>query len=615
MYAAGWGVSILPASLNADKKVRLVAGQTQVLTLVLHADQQVTARGAEHNIGFALDLPAGFEAIYNKGYYKLVQGEVSREGGRNITKYDAKISNAFITGAPGSPINSEWRVHSIFIKTPQQMPPGDDHLNITITDGGAIQVFRWPVSLQSIAAPAARPRRTTFGLWDYNFFRSNDAATSEGLARFYNDSGIGFTHYSAYDVYQNALRKQGILAGGNTLNASFYSPELQDAEASGRILEDDYANPRAVINLPKGAAIPGVKQLLIHARQCDNIATFDFEPDGVHGFGEASIKEFKKRNKLSDADFARFRTYVGEHRLTTFQSTDPFIARTWRLWTNFRSEEVAGYTRRIYQDLKAQAPDVKLAITTRSANGKDSASTLAIGTDNAAVAANADIVMPQIYCGYGGANAKQAMQTTARWVGELRRQNSRAELWPLLLARYAGASVYNSPTRLRQQAIGSLAQGAKGIVFYYPGNMDAPYWDMTARLNEDVSKYEDFYLDGKRVDERYKLSELPKGTTQVNMWPGYSVDVQNPAWSFTAHELNGKVLLTLINLEEANDLLFGIEVGEVRLSATQDAELIKGRRDETGAFTANKPQLKGTAQWLVAPGKIGFIILEGGTAL
>lgn len=64
---------------------------------------------------------------------------------------------------------------------------------------------------------------------------------------------------------------------------------------------------------------------------------------------------------------------------------------------------------------------------------------------------------------------------TENWRGELQQQNAKTQLWPLLLVRYSGATVYNSPERLRQQIIGTLAHGANGIGLYYPGNMDGSY--------------------------------------------------------------------------------------------------------------------------------------------
>jgi hypothetical protein len=216
--------------------------------------------------------------------------------------------------------------------------------------------------------------------------------------------------------------------------------------------------------------------------------------------------------------------------------------------------------------------------------------------------------LPQIYCGYGAAAAKLAMRITAGWRGEIAKQNAKTQLWPLLLVRYAGASPSNSPQRLYQQSIGAMANGADGVAYYYPDNMDAPYWSMVSKLNADLAKYEDFYHDGKRVDERFPLSLLPRGNTEVNMYPGYPEPVENPGWSFTAHELGNKVLLTLINLEEANDLVFGIDVGDVKYVSGENVEAISGKL--SNILEEQIVPLSGVNQWLVGPGQVGYIVLE-----
>jgi len=217
---------------------------------------------------------------------------------------------------------------------------------------------------------------------------------------------------------------------------------------------------------------------------------------------------------------------------------------------------------------------------------------LALGVDSAAMAKYVDIIMPQIYSGYGAANTKLVMQMTESWHQEIRQQKAKTELWPLLLVRYSGATVGNSPGRLRQQIIGSLAHGADGVGFYYPVNMDAPYWEMIARTNEEIAKYEKYYQDGNRVDEHYALSGMPTGSVQLPMYPNYNETVKNPNWDFTAHQLEGKVLLTLMNLEEANDLVFDVNIGNAKVLSMQNTEK------------------QNDHQWLIAAGQIGFVVLE-----
>src|SRR5690606_29041390 len=286
--------------------------------------------------------------------------------------------------------------------------------------------------------------------------------------------------------------------GGNTHHSLFYKRQYQDMNVAGNPVAGNFADPTAIIQLPADSEIPGAKQLAEIARQGDGIATYDYEPTGRNGFTEAGISTFKEKYHVSDTEFQTFQEYVATNGLQTHLSTDPLIARLWKQWTEFRSDSTSNYVRRINEAAKAIDPTIKIAITPSRSYGEGSKSTLALGTDNAAMAQYTDIIMPQIYSGYGAANAKLAMQMTEGWRGEITKQNAKTQLWPLLLVRYAGASVFNSPQRLYQQAIGSMAHGADGILFYYPSNMDAPYWNMVAQLNEDLSKYEDFYHNGKR---------------------------------------------------------------------------------------------------------------------
>jgi hypothetical protein len=321
-------------------------------------------------------------------------------------------------------------------------------------------------------------------------------------------------------------------------------------------------------------------------------ATFDYEPNGINGFSPTSVAAFKAKYHVADADFETFQKYVAEHRVHTFQTTDALIKDIWEKWTDFRSDTTSAYIGRIYQAFKKQMPEGTLLITPSRSFGRDSLRTLAIGSDNAAMSKYADVIMPQLYSGYGAANAKLVMQMTEGWRQEIKDEGANTKLWPLLLVRYSGASSSNSPQRLYQQMIGSVAHGANGVLFYYPSNMDAPYWQMLARANDVIAKYEDYYQDGKRVDDQFALSGLPVKTVNVDMYPYYQETVKNPDWSFTAHQLGSKVLLTLINLDDSQPLTFGINIDGAKVLSSQNAKL------------GNKNQ------WHVEPGEIGFVVLR-----
>lgn len=587
-----WKASIVPASLNADNNIKLLEGQTQELSLMLQADQEVTSRADTHNIVLEWDLPTGLNIVGNGGVLKFSNPTTKSANGRTLTKYEVQVANNFILGAPGSTLSSEWQNQSVFVKAPDNLPAGQNFIRLKLTDGDYTEVFQWPLNIEPFAPAIQRPRRVTLGLWDYGYAHSNNQVTAEGIAKLFANSGITFTHYAEDPLYLKALRTVGVLTGGNTHHSHFYRAEFSDYDAKGNAVEGHFSDPQAITNLPKDAVIPGVKQLLDTAKAGDGIATFDYEPDGWHGFSPQAIASFKQKYNVTDTDFNRFREYVATQGTNTHLVTDATLSAIWKNWTQFRTEQTSAYMRRIYEAFKAQNPQARLALTTTSTIGSNSPSSLARGIDSSAMSRHTDIIMPQIYNGYGAANTKLTMQQVERWHKGVHVPDSKTELWPILMVRYAGASVVNSPQRVRQQVIGSLSHGAKGILLYYPSMMDAPYWQMMARTSEDVAQYENFYLDGKRVENEFPLSQLPQGHVEVTKWPGFIEKVQNPGWSFTAHRLENKTLLTLMNLEEANDLVFGFNI--------KDAEIVS---------VTNANQFT-DGQWLVAPGQIGFIVIE-----
>lgn len=603
--AQKWNAVILPASLYEDRSIRLISEHTQHLSFTLQADSVVRERGNSHNITLEFDMPSGVTIDSQSGYFKLTERSKTSKDGRNHVVYDATIENSWLNGAPGDRVGTEWLLHKLFVNTPKEIALGQNFLKVNVIDGTNTQSFTWPLVLQELKKPAARPKRAWVGLWDYNFVTKE---SGEGIGRFLKDSGIQFTQNAGDETYLKALQKAGVVTGGNTHHAYFIKADAPEIDAAGNKHTDGFPDAQAVIDLPEGADIPGVDTIIKLAREGDGIATYDYEPIGTTGFSDLSVKAFRQTYKVKEADFKKFRDYVAKNGLQTHLATDPQILKMWKQWTAFRSSQAERYTRRIYRAVKAKAPEVQIAVTPSRSAGANTKGTIALGLDNAIMAQNTDFILPQIYTGYGGADAKLAMRLTGEWRREMNLQKTKSKLWPLLLVRYAGATPFNSPQRLFQQAVGSMANGADGITFYYPGNMDAPYWNMVARLNEDLALYEDYYLDGKRVDGQFKLSQLPTGAVTVNMYPGYAEPVENPGWEFTAHQLGTKILLTLINLEEANDLVFGIDVGKATHVSTRNAEAI------TGPLSATKEEqivpLSGVNQWLVAPGQIAHIILE-----
>lgn len=607
VQARVWKASVVPASLNPDNTIRLVGDSTQLLGLFLQADDEVTKSKTRHNLVLEWDLPPGFAFVGNGGVFKVNAGETTVRDGRIIVTQQVEVENGRLVGKPGTRLVSEWRNHSYFVTVPASVPAGQDYISLKLTDGDYSVNQKWRVSLSQFKPAARLPKRTPMGFWDYNYARATTPQAAEGVAQLFHNSGITFTQLASNPVYRGALQKAGVRTGGNTHHDFFHSDKYTDYGPSGKS-GGSYPDPQSIIALPEGAPIPGVAKLVENASANNGMASFDFEPRGNAGFSPAAVKAFKESYGVNDADFTKFQSYVAKAGLDTSKATDPFIARLWAKWAEFRSAQVGGYARRIYQDFKARKPDGVLAVTVSRTYGHNTPRTLALGVEQAAISPYTDIIMPQIYSGYGGANAKLAIQMTGGWYQRMQELNARSQLWPLLLVRYAGANAGNSPRRVRQQAIGALTQGARGIMYYFPGMLDAPYWEMLARLSEEVAKYEDYYQDGKRVDGEFPLSQLPTGQVKVPMWPNSEEVVENPGWSFTAHRLGNKVLLTLINLEESNDLVFGVDIGKHKVVQSENIEDLTPRR--ALAAESQDVDLNQKNSWLVAPGQIGYIVLE-----
>ncbi len=185
------------------------------------------------------------------------------------------------------------------------------------------------------------------------------------------------------------------------------------------------------------------------------------------------------------------------------------------------------------------------------------------------------------------------MQYVQGWRATMDARKAQAKLWPLLLIRYPGADVSNSPLRVRQQILGALVSGAQGIVLYNPSNMDANYWIMLADTMKDISSYEGYYQHGRRVEGIFSLRGMPFDKVNKKVWPGYDETVDASQWAFSAHEWQEKYVLTLFNLREQGDMEFAIvsseKVKPIRLDGVTS---------------------KGDFKWVVPAGHIGFITLS-----
>lgn len=587
--AAGWRIALIPASNNRNEPVRLIAGHTQQLTVMLQASKEVQASAKVHEVELQFDLPASVEFIESGGNYEVLDVEDVVENQRRKVTLKVKVNNNRIAGQPGGVLLSEWQSHSLFVTTPDSVAPDAAYIQASvIAETGSAQE-KWALELHELNAVAdSRPKLTAIGFWDYDYNRAGKAA--HGIGEFFAAAGATFTQ-KARDEFYPGMKANGITVGGDTHHSLFYTSEYPDYNVHGD-RGHDYACPTCIMNAPADFKIGGVSQLLDHAHKYDGIATYDYEPGATGGFCPESIALFKEKYEVSDDDFELFRSYLAKHGTKTYKTHHRKIDALYRKWVLYRSWQTSEYVKRIQRAVYAQDPNVRIALTPNVGYDDDGPSTLGYGYNAAAMAPYVDIIMPQIYVGYGDAAAKLTMDFTRHWRDAIDAKGIDTELWPILLIRYAGASVYNAPTRMRQQIIGTLAHGAQGVLLYYPSNMDARYWVTLAQTSTEVAEYEHFYHNGNRVDEQFEFVDMPMGHAEISRYPAHKLGVENPQWATTAHELEGKILLTLFNLEEANDVLFTVNLPE-------GMKVVESERVEP----------LGDGKWLVSPRDVGFVVL------
>ena len=108
-----------------------------------------------------------------------------------------------------------------------------------------------------------------------------------------------------------------------------------------------------------------------------------------------------------------------------------------------------------------------------------------------------------------------------------------------------------TPAGIRQNAVAAAALGCMGLWYYPSDALSGKYLRAIAEGYSMVSKYEDIYFDGKRVDKEYTLAVKNAASRKVKGLDGKETVIYYPDFSgklrFTAHEYKGKTLLTIFN--------------------------------------------------------------------
>ncbi|MFA9478147.1 hypothetical protein ACERK3_07530 [Phycisphaerales bacterium AB-hyl4] len=589
-----WRALVVPASLDDDETIHWVADHGQAVSVVLQALDEIAQSASEHELSITLSLPPGTEFLGGDGSWQFQEEPVTQTvDGRPHVRMRFLIPSNRIQGEPGDRAGSEWMSQTLFVRAPEQIDPTDAFVRIELEHERATTRANLPVEMHVLDEPGVQPEGLRLGLWTYAHSRKNERSAA-AMTDFLKTVGVNYLQ-EADDTLYKAMRSNGITSGGKSHHGVLSDPELKAVAPSGETIDNFNApvDDFRVVRRFAPSETPGVAELVATARRQDGIASLNLEPTQLAGFHPDAIDAFLERADISPEQFDAFRTTLAEHgRRAHLKITSPEFQHAHDEWVAFRSDVASKYVAHLAEGFRAEMPDGRFELCVNQGFAGDPPTMRGYGYDAAALARHTDAILPQLYYGYGPANAKRSLLMARAWVRELAEQQIEADFIPLVLKRYAGASVKNTAEQLTQHLIGMIAEGAAGAVIYYPEVMDARDWIKVAEVSRQFDKYGSFYREGTRVDDRFAPAHMPTGSEEVSGYPGYTIRVDNPTWHFTAHHLNGKTLLTLFNLKEEQPLKFHIPESEGQtVAASEGVKPAKGGR-------------------FVGPRQVGFVVLE-----
>ena len=547
--AAHYEVGNVPGDLEPGSEIRVVAGENMPLNFILRTTPE-NLKKTVHKAVFEWTVPSGgafigVRVLHEK--HNLVQVK------KNHWRDSFDFPGAFVQALRES---SEWKVYKCVIAFPEKLSP-DARLGLKVyIDGVKVCERLWPLQNSGKIFPADLPvgERLRFGIWDYGYYLLNNGR-SETL-EFWKKVGFNYCQARIFGTIA------GFLSGGNLHHSVFINPVYPNFNASGKNLGNslNLGDPRAIIELGVAKVLPEAERRMAEtAAEYNGIVCIDYEPTGQGGFTPRMETEFLRKYAVTSAEFAEFRKAMAKWKFASGLHLSGRMGEIYRQWHDFGSMQSSLMVKMFRDSLKRNKPEARLEITTHDSVGEKDQASFLIGNDNSRMAVYLDAIMPQIYRGYGAAEAKEATLRVRQWRGRITQLNRNCRLYPLLLVRHMGATMRNSPRLLRLQCVGAVAEGADGFILYYAQQIDGAYWLELNRTITELLTYERFYLDGRRSGENWIPDGLPEGTARIRNWPeAHVVKVKNPLWHYTAHTLADSTLLTLFNYsDEALTFRFG----------------------------------------------------------
>ena len=596
LKASDWEILNIPGDLNKDKSIHIYSGQAQALTF------RITTNKA--NIKYATDI---------KLIWKLPVGTKLLDANNTLTKTppisykhlkDEKNNSLFKVefkqptnslGEIGKRFRGEWKNFQMAIVVPNSASRNTKAIVSIYINGSFVKKHEWNMTLKPVPQSIPELKYLRIGLWDYGVFRLSKA--TKEIINFYLNVGINYNQMGFYDFTKDKSLSGKFTFGGSVHRSGISNRKHLDVRHTGKIDRGGFITAQALIEHGPAVIEKQIDKMIKKARALDNIILFDYEPYGFKGFNEPAINAFLKHNNISRSDFDSFGEEYKKVGHKMYLTKDKSLMDIYLKWTAFRTKQSQDFAKIIYKEIKRKAPDIQFEISCTRTFGDNDISTISSGANNAAMSKYLDVIMPQLYTGYDGAAAKYVAWQAKQWKKEVQSLNKNCKLIPVLLVRYCGVKPNNSPEMVRLQTLGSIAEGSLGAVYYFAQNLNRDYFESTAKTARDLSKTEEFYVKGQRVDSRYEPQGMLKGKTEKRLHPGFSRIINNPSWHWTAHSLGGKVLLTLFNYS-GNDIMFSFNMS-INPQKIWNCKQIKSSRNNRSAF-------------IVPPEEVGFIILNNG---
>lgn len=511
---------------------------------------------------------------------------------QQFTRYEITFNREFLSW-----INANWYRHIIFLeqKTGSAGKQGTFYWSFAIGDEKQpeqsvsvkiLDAVRYPETpckkfcLWLSSSLAAKSPFFHLGLKSLNFWQSL-ATQRFRTARRYRDSFINYPGFIPFVTANgtNFLSNQDYDDG--QMAKDFYEKMPKDVTEKGTINPRRYSSVWALVDDPDGLYDQYLRMTLRNLKKIYpemKHLWWDFEPF-VYGYDEGGR--------------ARFANKIGLKGVPSIEDIKKYHAETYfQYMVNLHAALIEKNAKIVREEL----PGVKFWLCSDNLHAAEPHVARWCGVDVSLSDSCIDGHMHMPY--YTGL---RYFDDTAYNIGKLKKP-----YFPLIDPAERILSFYRqySPQKVRQNILATAALGGVGIGIYPDDLLAGEYYHVIAESFSTVAKAEDFYFEGKRIDKDFSVvaknavsRNLPDGETLT--FPDFSRTIR-----YTAHEKDGKYLITVFNYDSKQPLIaeiFGKDFAPVLVKVQPDGcEIIgtdivpnqKALQDEIAVFSGKSDIFK-----------------------